>query len=316
VLNKILTPFYPLPQYLRDFIKTDFELLKYGLVGVFIALSIAINYWVDFETNYVNVSHFLSRFIRYTVFYGFAYFGTVLIIEITYSKIAILKKLIFWGLSLSGILIISFDVSYRGTYTIARALVDTEVYLYVNSLFYELKNFITILIPLLIIWLFTRQHYDSFFGLTYKNIIVRPYLLLLLIMLPVIVVAAQDDSFLQAYPMFKTYGAENHWGIDKGWLVIPYESFYGSAFLPVELFYRGFLVIGLARVMGKDAILPMVCLYAFLHFEKPMGEAIGSVFGGYLLGVFAYFSKNIWGGVFVHAGIALLMEAIVVLVKI
>jgi len=52
----------------------------------------------------------------------------------------------------------------------------------------------------------------------------------------------------------------------------------------------------------------MVAAYAVLHFGKPLGESIGSIFGGYILGIIALYSRNIWGGVFVHGGIALLME--------
>lgn len=315
VMKNLSLFFYPLPQYTRNFIKADFVPLKYLLISVFLAVSIGVNYWVDFETNYIAVSEFYSRFISYIAFYGFAYFGAVLLIKLTNKKAKFLKSSIFWSLSLVGLLIISFDGSYRGTYALARKLVDQEAYLYVGRLLGEFRNFITIFIPLMLIWLFTKQHYDSFFGLTFKNVVVKPYLFLLLIMLVLIVIAVQDSSFLETYPMVKLYGVENYWGIKKGWLVIMYEFFYGAAFLPVELFFRGFLVIGLARIMGKDAILPMVCMYAFLHFEKPMGEAISSVFGGYLLGAFAYYSKNIWGGILVHGGIALLMEVIAALVK-
>ena len=315
MIKNIFSYFNPLPKYISSFVKEDFVLLKYLLISIFLALTIGINYWLDFETNYVAVSENYSRFIRYIAFYGFAYFGAVLIIWLVNKDSNFIKDSFFWKLSLIGLLIISFDGSYRGTYEIARKLVDVNAYLYVGRLLAEFRNFITIFIPLLLVWLFIKQYYESFFGLTFKNVIIKPYLLLLLIMLPLIVLAAQDPSFLKTYPMFKSYGVDTYYGIGIGWLAIPYEFFYGSAFLPVELFFRGFLVIGIAKVMGKDAILPMVCMYAFLHFEKPMGEAISSVFGGYLLGAFAYYSKNIWGGVFVHGGIALLMEAIAALVK-
>ena len=88
-----------------------------------------------------------------------------------------------------------------------------------------------------------------------------------------------------------------------------YEFCYGIGFIAVELFFRGFLVIGLVSLLGKDVILPMAATYVFLHFGKPAGEAISSFFGGYILGVIALYSGNIWGGVFVHVGIAWLMEA-------
>ncbi len=61
--------------------------------------------------------------------------------------------------------------------------------------------------------------------------------------------------------------------------------------------------------MGKNVILPMAATYAVLHFGKPIGETISSIFGGYILGVIALYSRNIWGGVFIHGGTAFFMEA-------
>lgn len=314
--NKLLTLFNPLPGYVKKFLNQDFVLSKYLFVAGFLAAAIALNFSFDFESNFVAVNEFLPRFIRYIAFYGFAYFGGVFILKLTGSSKDYFRNPSYWLLSIFAIIILSFDGSYRGAYDIAKYLVGTSSYLYVGRVLGEIRNLFTILLPLLIVWWFTRKHYESFFGLTLKNVIVKPYILLLLIMLPLIVLAAQTDSFLDTYPTFRSFGMEEQWNVATGWLAIPYEFFYGSAFLSVELFFRGFLVIGLARFMGKEAILPMVCVYAFLHFEKPMGEAISSVFGGYLLGIFAYYSRNIWGGVFIHAGIALLMEAVAALAKI
>ena len=87
-----------------------------------------------------------------------------------------------------------------------------------------------------------------------------------------------------------------------------YEFFYLVDFLWTELIFRGFFILGMAAVLGRGAVLPMVMIYAFRHFAKPMGETIGSVFGGYILGVIALRSKNIMGGVMIHVGVAFLME--------
>jgi hypothetical protein len=39
-----------------------------------------------------------------------------------------------------------------------------------------------------------------------------------------------------------------------------------------------------------------------------MGELISSFFGGSLLGIIAYYSRSIVGGIIVHVGIAWMME--------
>jgi len=307
--------FKPLPTYLTDFIKSDYQFLKYALVAAFLTICIAFNYWVNFESNFIAVPIYISRLVRYIAFYSFAYYGGVAIIAWCNSNLVYLKKAKFWLITLLGIFILSVDTSFEGSYVIAKHLVGANSYLFVGKLVAEFRNFATLFLPLLLVWLIIKQQGDSFFGLTTKKVTVQPYLLMLFVMLPLIIAAAQSASFLATYPTFKSFKVQDYWGISVHWLVALYEFLYALAFLSVELFFRGFLVIGLARLMGKDVIIPMVCLYAFLHFEKPMGEAISSIFGGYLLGVFAYYSKNIWGGVFVHAGIALLMELVAGLVK-
>ena len=94
-----------------------------------------------------------------------------------------------------------------------------------------------------------------------------------------------------------------------------YELFYGFDFLGVEMIFRGFMVIGLARWLGKEAIMPMVAVYCILHFGKPMPEAISSIFGGFLLGILAYRSKSVLGGVMIHISIALGMEFFAFILK-
>ena len=64
----------------------------------------------------------------------------------------------------------------------------------------------------------------------------------------------------------------------------------------------------MVKLLGKEAVLPMVSMYAFLHFGKPLGETIGSVFGGYILGVIALKKEHIFGGFIIHVGVAYLME--------
>ncbi|NNE28673.1 MAG: CPBP family intramembrane metalloprotease, partial [Saprospiraceae bacterium] len=89
---------------------------------------------------------------------------------------------------------------------------------------------------------------------------------------------------------------------------LSYEPFYLGGFMMLEWLFRGLLVIGMVKYLGHRAILPMAALYCLIHFGKPMGECISSIFGGYLLGVFAYYSRSIWGGIIVHMGIAFMMD--------
>ena len=85
---------------------------------------------------------------------------------------------------------------------------------------------------------------------------------------------------------------------------------YGFDFFAVEFFFRGFLILAFAPYVGRYCILPVAVFYESIHFQKPLGECISSLFGGVLLGIITYETKSIWGGVVVHIGIAWMMEAL------
>jgi hypothetical protein len=130
---------------------------------------------------------------------------------------------------------------------------------------------------------------------------------MLLIMVPLVALASTQKDFLAMYPKLKNvhfFLEQNNSGLYK----LLYELSYGSDFLTIELFFRGFLVLAFVRWAGKDAILPMALFYCTIHFGKPIGECISSYFGGIILGVITYHTRSILGGLMVHLGIAWLME--------
>jgi membrane protease YdiL (CAAX protease family) len=176
-------------------------------------------------------------------------------------------------------------------------------------------SFVTILAPILFFYFVYEKSETHLYGLRPKKFDIKPYFVMLLIMLPMIIAASFNEGFLKQYPMYKTSGAHEYLGVPEAVTVAGYELAYGLDFVTVEYFFRGFLVIGMARVLGRGAVLPMAVLYCFLHFGKPAGEAISSIFGGYILGVIAYETKSIWGGIIIHMGIAWTMELVAFLKK-
>ena len=62
----------------------------------------------------------------------------------------------------------------------------------------------------------------------------------------------------------------------------------------MEYIFRGFLVLAFARILGGYAVLAMVGAYMFLHYGKPLAEAISSVFGAYILGIISLHTRKIW----------------------
>ena len=130
-------------------------------------------------------------------------------------------------------------------------------------------------------------------------------------MVPLIWLASYQPDFLREYPRFQRSGGSmivKYFSFPKSAVIGVYELSYAFSFFIVELIFRGYFIFALVKYLGKDVVLPMAVTYCVLHFGKPVGEAISSFFGGFLLGVVALKTNNIYGGILIHIGIALLME--------
>ena len=193
-------------------------------------------------------------------------------------------------------------------YTFIHFSDDTLLNQYWNRVAYFPLRLIILVSMLLLVWLrFDKQ--EAFYGLYLKNFNWKPYVLMLLFMIPLIAAASTQHDFLEAYPKLKSVlplpeKYQSMWWFYK----LLFEISYGSDFFSIELFFRGFLILGFIKWAGKEAILPMACFYCTIHFGKPLGECISSYFGGILLGILIYHTKSIFGGLIVHLGIAWLME--------
>jgi len=178
---------------------------------------------------------------------------------------------------------------------------------YWNHIFYWPTLVLITSILLFVVWrIFDRD--QPFYGIKTKDMNWRPYLIMLLIMLPLIILAATQPDFLAVYPKLKAVAGisnerEMHWLYE-----LLFEISYGSDFIIIELFFRGFLILAFIKWAGKDAILPMACFYCTIHFGKPLGECISSYFGGMILGIVVNYTRSIFGGLMVHLGIAWMME--------
>lgn len=129
----------------------------------------------------------------------------------------------------------------------------------------------------------------------------RGYLLLLTPILFFIFLVSQGEDFVNHYPFYKQAG--------RSWFdLLAWELMYLLQFICLEFFFRGFMLHALRPAVGANAVWIMCVPYLMIHFPKLWLEATGAILFGLFLGILALRSNSIWGGVVVHAGIAVSMD--------
>lgn len=292
----------PVIKYIQDYLyEVDKKVL--ALVSVLTALFIFLNYHFNIDRS-ISLHHsfpysFLSRYGIFMVAFSLPYILYWFLKKRNYATDPLFLLLFFIAPAIFS-LKIAMDVPLH----FSDNLNWNE---YWNNIFYWPLRLIVIISILFLLW----KMFDSnqpFYGFVTKNIKWKPYWLMLLIMIPLITLASTQHDFLAMYPKLKiisgVYSDSNlYW-----WHKLLFELSYGSDFISIELFFRGFAILAFIKWAGKDAILPMACFYCTIHFGKPLGECISSYFGGMILGIVVYNTRSILGGLMVHLGIAWLME--------
>ena len=296
---------------LKNFLKADFDLKSYTWLAFFLTTSIIFNYQVNFEDDIIDANFRNDWFysLIYWCFYSFAFYGVVVPILLLRRETEILKSSKFWLTTSLTILICSFlvaeDIPYE--YFISEKWSEHELYFFKKSLTTGSTFLMSVfLIPILIkINGFKEKFY---YGISFKNAKLLPYFTMLLIMLIPLVWASYQNEFQQYYPTLKFWRLQHPFGLNNTKLGITWEVIYAFSFIGTEILFRGAMVIGISKILGNNVILPAVAVYAFLHFGKPMPETIGSIFGGFILGVIALDKKNLLGGIMIHMGVAIGMD--------
>ncbi|GAB4241110.1 MAG: hypothetical protein Tsb0034_17990 [Ekhidna sp.] len=299
--------------YLIDYQRKHFDWKMYGVMLIFLTCCIIINYRLDFEDSIIDSYHGEPiKWLWMFLFHAFP-FVTVTFILVAFGKVkGALSNGNYWLKVLVGFGLLALDRSFYGYNYLLQDLPRMEFYFVVRC-FNWASSLILVVVPLLLLYPFLEQDRERiWYGLKWKRFDPSPYLFLLLIAAVFIGIGSFLSEINEYYPRYSHTGVNLYLRANpdtpEWWTVLVYELCYGSNFISVELIFRGFLIFAFTRTLGSYAVLPMVATYAFLHFGKPLGETISSVFGGYVLGIISFNSRNIWGGIFIHLGVAWLME--------
>ncbi len=159
-----------------------------------------------------------------------------------------------------------------------------------------------VVIPMLTIVLMPgeriRDYYVSFRGFIRHLWI---YVGLYLCVFPFVLFVSTQDSFQATYPFYKFANQSiAHF--------LRWQLLYAAQFVALEFFFRGYMLKGLRHKFGYGAIFVMIVPYCMIHYPKPIAETLGAILAGIALGTLAMRTRSIWGGVFIHVGVALTMD--------
>jgi hypothetical protein len=297
---------------LTDFIRQDFNWKTYGLIAAWAAIALIINFSLDLENSYIDdLPTNGLRFLGYLLLYATIYYTAVFLVLAPLSKPERKVKLScrFWVVSFLGIGIFSADSGFVWhQYIIDAFSVPIRMHHFWFAVLGNALEFITIALPLLVVNQLLIPNRTDNLGINKKEIDLKPFFIMLLMIAPFIFFSAYEKGLNNYYPTFRYARAAQALDWPVWPLAVLYEVFYGLDFFNVELMFRGFMVVGMAQLLGRHALLPMAVFYCAIHFGKPLAEAVSSLFGGYILGALAFQTRAIWGGVIVHMGLAWLME--------
>jgi membrane protease YdiL (CAAX protease family) len=302
--------------YVKEFIQEQWNPAYFAAVGGMMGVLFFLNYRFNLETSITSrLQHPAALTTFYFVFYSVPYFFAHAAYALCTKKFEILRQRRFWTLSLFCLTVLSIYIALHdlpkyvlNNYPSAFEIVTSELRRLVARCLSNVIPLALAGIPLVTYWRRVDESEMPLYGFTAKTINLRPYFLLLLLLAPLVVGASFTGDFQAAYPRYK-FGFPDHVvGIEKGVLAGMFQLCYGSDFVFVEFFFRGFMILGFTRLLGTRAIIPMVVVYALIHFEKPLLEALSSIIGGLVLGVISYRTKSIYGGIILHLGIAYMME--------
>ncbi len=293
--------------YIREFYQKEFNPYYFLCILLLTGTLIYLNYWHFLEARYVaggqaKWGNFWGYYLLYFIPFASAFFLQLFFFkDCTYYK-----NQWFWIILFLAPAFFSFRVNFNFHQSFIKDIWNGDAQIFwLRSLNWVVRVFV-VLVPVFIIWWIKDRNNQPFYGTAALKDI-RPYLFMLLIMIPLIALAGTQKDFLQMYP--RANFIEQLGLSQKKWHYFIYELCYGFDFISIEFFFRGFLILSLAKICGPYCIIPVACFYCTIHFGKPMGEAISSFWGGLLLGIISYNTQSIWGGLIVHLGIAWLMEA-------
>ena len=118
------------------------------------------------------------------------------------------------------------------------------------------------------------------------------------VMAPLIALQTRKPAFLAHYPEVRLPFTRRV----AAWNAVGWATFL----VAYELFFRGLLVIALAREIGAwPALMASLFAYVLAHLDRFVGETLGTLVTGTLFGLVALETGSILGPIVAHLGVSL-----------
>ena len=299
---------------LKEYLEAHFNLKLYVSTLILVSLLLYFNFKYDIEDSHIDKFYKTPwHTVLFFLYQGIPYYITLVFVYLFTDNKQFFSNKRFWLLSILGFVVLALDRGFYHQIYLAKWMSNNYSYRYVRRILNSFVSLFVTVLPFYLIYKYLlKKELSHFYGLqNIKKVNLKPYWMMLLLMVPLIWLASYQPDFLKEYPNYKRSGGSliiKYFHFPKYAVVGFYELSYAFGFFIVELIFRGYFIFALVKYLGKDVVLPMAVTYCVLHFGKPLGEAISSFFGGFLLGTIALKTQNIYGGIVIHIGIALLMD--------
>ena len=147
--------------------------------------------------------------------------------------------------------------------------------------------------PFVILLAFRRTPGDYGIALGKPKVWLRDVVFFYLIFLIILFVAFRFTNLKNVYPLYR-----------KATQGMGYFFFYQMIqlwyMIGWEFFFRGFMLFGLERSLGRMSVLVQAVAFGLAHFRKPQLEAYGAVIAGIFLGLIALRARSFLPCIVLH----------------